>query len=285
MKKAKLLSAILAGALLLSGCSESIENKLETADSYMSDKDYEEAVEVYEEILKADDENIDAYLGLAKAYEKMDDIEKAIEILQEGYEETDDNSLKKKINKYKETYIESSNNFALSFALHTEQFRTKADGARSTLKNVDKDKIYVAKATVSDGEWELTDPEGVDGGAAPVFGSGDKYFFSQASCEDAGKTPTADNCLDLYLKESFSDFNNGIVYLFFNYGCCVGCAVQMRTGIEAGGSGDDIADIAKELGTAMKREDGTRAIYWASGTPGISESGAVIGTYPAIAMS
>ncbi len=182
--------------------------------------------------------------------------------------------------------ITSANRAASSVANFTEQFRTNADGKGNTLRNVDKDHVFVAKASVSGGTWTMTAPEAaVSDGAVPKFGGGDKYFFSEDEATAAHKTATADNCLELNLQDALADIRDGVVYIFFNEGCCVGAAVQMGAGITLDGDGDDIKGLATDLGNAMKKTGGTRSIGWASKKAGVATSGAIIGTDPAIEMS
>ncbi|MCD7730551.1 MAG: leucine-rich repeat domain-containing protein, partial [Oscillospiraceae bacterium] len=76
-----------------SGETTSVTAMLSTAQKYLIDLDYEQAIAEFEKIIELEPRNVDAYLGLAEAYEKSGDIDKAIEILQQGYELTADEQI------------------------------------------------------------------------------------------------------------------------------------------------------------------------------------------------
>ncbi len=217
MKKVKFLSAILAAALLLSGC-ESIESKLETADSYMSDENYNKAIKKYEEVLKDDPENVDAYLGLTKAYEETEDYEKAFEILEEGIEKTDDKSLKKRQERVVNEYTSSTNELATTLRTQIVTFLTNADNLQKVVLNGPAD-CTMYTITVSDGKWTMgaTTP--------PTFGDGSKVTWD-------AKTPAdpSTSFID-YMTESeeLRDLKNAYIEMFLENGVCTAVAVRQGT--------------------------------------------------------
>ena len=83
------VTAIITTVVLIAGNSKStIEKRLETANRYLLELNYEQAKAEFEEIIEVDPKCVDAYIGLAEAYEGLGEPEKAREILEEGYEKT-----------------------------------------------------------------------------------------------------------------------------------------------------------------------------------------------------
>lgn len=70
---------------------------LQIAEKALNDGDYDKAIENYEKVLEMDDMCVDAYLGLVEAYIRKGDFDKALEIAKKGYEKTQDQRLKDKI--------------------------------------------------------------------------------------------------------------------------------------------------------------------------------------------
>ena len=62
---------------------------LETAEKYLDNEEYEEAIIQFEKLLEIDPLNVDAYLGLAQAYEAQGDIDEAVEVLEKALGELD----------------------------------------------------------------------------------------------------------------------------------------------------------------------------------------------------
>ncbi len=84
--------------VLLVGCGEMTEDKmLEKAEDLMDDQQYEEALELYEDILDDDEECVEAYLGMADCYGSLGKTGQVISILEKGYEKTNDAALGQKI--------------------------------------------------------------------------------------------------------------------------------------------------------------------------------------------
>ena len=101
----KIISAIIIGTMALattSGCSEantaiSISDTLSAAERYLSEMKYEQAIIEFDKILSVEPKNVDAYLGKAVAYIALGDTDSAIKTLQTGYEQTEDERLKQRI--------------------------------------------------------------------------------------------------------------------------------------------------------------------------------------------
>ena len=86
-----------AGMLFFLNRGPSIEERLEMGNRYLEDLDYDEAIEVFQEILDIDPKCVDAYMGLADAYIGVEDYESAMDILEKGYDKTEDDDLKERL--------------------------------------------------------------------------------------------------------------------------------------------------------------------------------------------
>lgn len=64
------------------------EDQVNQAEQYMSDSEYDEAIEAFREAIEIDGDSEDAYLGLADAYIKNQEYRKAAEVLQQGSKAT-----------------------------------------------------------------------------------------------------------------------------------------------------------------------------------------------------
>lgn len=84
-----------------------IAEKLELARMYVSELNYEQAVILYEDIIKIDPKNTDAYIELAEAYVKSGDTRKAEETLAEAAKNVDGSDKEKIERKIKEVKNEA----------------------------------------------------------------------------------------------------------------------------------------------------------------------------------
>ncbi len=75
---------------LFTGCVPSVEKQLEKAKELVKDKDYKEAIEIYEAILDENETEFEAWDGLVNAYMKDDEYEDADETLEEFFEAVKD---------------------------------------------------------------------------------------------------------------------------------------------------------------------------------------------------
>lgn len=85
-----LMMVIILTSFMLSGCA-STEKQLEKAAGYVSDKEYEKAVTIYNKLIKKSETNYDAWIGLAKAYIKSDDLKEADKTLSDLFDIVKDN--------------------------------------------------------------------------------------------------------------------------------------------------------------------------------------------------
>ena len=76
---------------------ENIGAMISTAQQYLTEQKYEQAIAKFQKIIEIDHMNVEAYLGLAEAYEKSGDPDKAYEVLEEGYEKTNDDRIESRI--------------------------------------------------------------------------------------------------------------------------------------------------------------------------------------------
>ena len=65
-----------------------------SAEKNLSEKNFEDAVSDYKQIISLDNKNVEAYVGLANSYKGLANTEKAIETLKAGFETTGDDGIK-----------------------------------------------------------------------------------------------------------------------------------------------------------------------------------------------
>ena len=100
MRKTAALFTLLALTLSLCACKNTAARWQEQYDLgmwYLSDGEYEEAIIVFNAAIEIDPTQADAYLSLANAYIGMNDFDAAREILEQGYELTQSEALKAKL--------------------------------------------------------------------------------------------------------------------------------------------------------------------------------------------
>ncbi|MGN0683174.1 MAG: leucine-rich repeat domain-containing protein, partial [Oscillospiraceae bacterium] len=109
---------VVAALLIINNTPSARANRyLTTAEKYLVEMNYEQAVIEFQRILEIEPMNVDAYLGLAEAYMGMGDAEKALETLRKGLELTGDSRLQAKIDeltKPKEPNVSSSSSASSS---------------------------------------------------------------------------------------------------------------------------------------------------------------------------
>ena len=99
-KKKSPLKLIIIGAVALvavvtlilifvtGGSERKIEKNLDLGDKYMTELNYEQAIEAYEAVLQIDPKNCDAYIGITYSYMYLENFETAYEYASLGYNET-----------------------------------------------------------------------------------------------------------------------------------------------------------------------------------------------------
>ncbi|MDL2214030.1 tetratricopeptide repeat protein [Clostridia bacterium OttesenSCG-928-O13] len=99
----KTLSILLAAALLLGlfcACGEKqpdVAELLSLGQRYLDNEEYEDALEVFLQVIDIDPQQIDAYLGAADAYLALDEPEEAMAILEEGLDATDSRRIERQM--------------------------------------------------------------------------------------------------------------------------------------------------------------------------------------------
>ena len=73
--------------------STDIGTMISTAQQYLTEQKYEQAIAEFKKIIEIDPKNADAYIGMAKAYIGIGDTDKAVEVLEDGYEQTNDDRI------------------------------------------------------------------------------------------------------------------------------------------------------------------------------------------------
>ncbi len=105
-----------------------IPSLVSTAQKYLIENNYEQAIAEFNKIIEIDPINVDAYIGIADAYIGIGDTEKAIEWLQKGYELTGNERLKAMIDKL------NSDDEVTVTAMETSAL-TEADTTSEPIKN------------------------------------------------------------------------------------------------------------------------------------------------------
>ena len=125
-----------------------IPSLVSTAQKYLIENNYEQAIAEFNKIIEIDPMNVDAYIGIADAYIGMGDTEKAIEWLEKGYTLTSDERIKNMIDELNsENYIEETVDMTVTESgteplseelVSTENRITYADGWYSIFKYENK---------------------------------------------------------------------------------------------------------------------------------------------------
>ena len=79
--------------------SVDVSSLMSTAQKYLIENQYEQAIAEFNKVIEIEPMNVDAYLGLAEAYVGIGDTDKAIEVLEKGYEITGDDRLKEMLDR------------------------------------------------------------------------------------------------------------------------------------------------------------------------------------------
>ena len=85
--------AIIAAAITINFTSDktvNVDSLIVTAQNYLNENNFDQAIAEFNKIIELDPMNVDAYIGLAQAYQGKGDIDKAIEALEKGIEATGD---------------------------------------------------------------------------------------------------------------------------------------------------------------------------------------------------
>lgn len=78
-----------------------VRKQLDLGEKYLSELEYDQAAAAYEAAIEIEPMNVDAYLGLADVYMGKGDYEAAVRVLQKGYDLTQDETLKGKMDEVK----------------------------------------------------------------------------------------------------------------------------------------------------------------------------------------
>ena len=87
---------VIFGAVTMNGKGKGLEKRLQLGQKYLTEAKYEEAVIVFQKILKIDPKQMEAYAGIAQAFEEMDKkedalpyLEQALNIIEKEYDRSD----------------------------------------------------------------------------------------------------------------------------------------------------------------------------------------------------
>lgn len=93
--------------LLSTKGNDGLQKKIEMANQYLLELDYENAIALYDEVLEIDSKNVEAYLGLAECYINQDKLDDARIIIEKGLEETSSEELKEMLEEFYKEDIEN----------------------------------------------------------------------------------------------------------------------------------------------------------------------------------
>ncbi len=82
------LGVVITPHIISANKERKVNEQLESAQHYLDDLDYEQAIVAYEAVIEIDPMSVEAYFGLADAYVKQGMYEEAIEVLENGYIKT-----------------------------------------------------------------------------------------------------------------------------------------------------------------------------------------------------
>ena len=204
---ALLVLGIGAGATVLAVTntpSYKVSHGLEIAEHYLLEQDYEQAIIEYEKVLKIDPMNVDAYLGLAKAYERSGDIDKAIEILQEGYEKTNDNRIKEKLDALTNPPQSSSSSSSSSVPVSSSSAPASSSTSNNKSSSAVGSSSSYSSSSVPISSSSSTPPE-----SNPVeisYVTADRSYFELSSYEYNGPIDTIYGYSGYYENMKIPDF-------------------------------------------------------------------------------
>jgi len=100
----KLTALFLCVVIMFTACAQKFdaEAAYDDAKVLLKEKEYEDALELFLKVIKADSENYKAYVGAADAYLGMKETDEAIDVLEEGYDKTENKKIKEKLDELKE---------------------------------------------------------------------------------------------------------------------------------------------------------------------------------------
>lgn len=85
---------VIVCVIVANGTSAKVNRLHKTAEKYLSEMNYEQAIATYLDIIEIDPKNVKAYIELAEIYVEVDRVADAFEILNAGYEATEDEEIK-----------------------------------------------------------------------------------------------------------------------------------------------------------------------------------------------
>ncbi|MCM1044741.1 MAG: tetratricopeptide repeat protein [Candidatus Gastranaerophilales bacterium] len=111
-----LLAAIIIGVTIFRDSGRRLQEQLDLGAKYLEEMDYEQALVAFHAVLEIEPRNADAYLGIVEVYIRMNDFESALEYAKEGYEVTEDERLKEKIDMIESGDIFASNGWQMKMS-------------------------------------------------------------------------------------------------------------------------------------------------------------------------
>ncbi len=143
-----------------------IGTMISTAQQYLTEQKYEQAIAEFQKIIEIDPKNADAYIGLAKAYIGIGDTDKAVEVLEDGYEQTNDDRILEMLEELKSgeetaettvTTVETTETTAEVTETETAETTTEVTETEITETTTEATETEIAETTTKATETEPTE--------------------------------------------------------------------------------------------------------------------------------
>ena len=115
-----IITLICAGCIIYNLPGNKITRQINLGYKYLEEMEYEQALVVFNEILKIEPRNAEGYLGMLEVYISMSDFETALKYAEEGYEMTGDERLKEKVDMIKSGNIFSYLGYPMKKTVYSE---------------------------------------------------------------------------------------------------------------------------------------------------------------------
>ncbi|MBQ5320075.1 MAG: hypothetical protein J6K17_13370 [Oscillospiraceae bacterium] len=162
-----------------------ISKMLDTAQKYLVENNYEQAIAEFENIIELDPKNVDAYIGIACVYDEIGNREMAIEWLEKAYEETESEEIKEMLDELLEGGVISDDDTNSADVIPTVTTAVTTDfSTEPAVTTISDDETTISETTVTDEENDSFKVETADFPSLPDVEQ--KYYivFNEGSRND-----------------------------------------------------------------------------------------------------
>ena len=146
-------------AIALTGQKNNVEKevgeKLSLGQKFLLDLEYDKAVAEFQAVIDIEPKNVDAYIGLADAYIGMGEEEKAIETLEKGLSETDDETIRAKLDEIKTPEETTAEVTTIPEVTTTPEETTTVPETTTTVATTAKKSGWTEREDNSDGSYHI----------------------------------------------------------------------------------------------------------------------------------